>query len=364
MKNLLIILFSLISISLYSQLYIDNVNFVVSNATEITISDMDFKNNGTFTAGSYTVNFTGTSNQSIQGTSTTTFNNIKINNTSELNADVDFNVNGNLEFVSGNLDLQNSTVSLGTTGTIVNETETNRVKVGTPVSNTGIITIDRNIASGTYTYASLGNLGIELVSDKNLGNITIIRGHQIQVGMDSNKSIERYYEIDGMDSITPTNYIKMKYFDAELNGLTEADLIFFQDVSYAGGHWWTPCFTTIASNIAEFNIPSYDNWYYTHPITFEDRFTLASKNDPLPIELLSFDYSCENSTLNWTTSSETNNDYFTIEKSHDTKEWEIIDKIFGQGNSNIEHNYRSFIPENGLYYRLCQHDLNTNVVPR
>jgi hypothetical protein len=357
MKKLLIILFSLISLSLYSQLHIDDVYFAMSSG-QVTISDMDFINDGTFTCGTGTVNFTGISNQSIQGTSLTTFNNIKINNNNEIYADVDFDVKGNLEFISGDLDLQDSTVSLGTSGTIVNETETNRIKVGDPDNNTGTITIDRTLNNNSYNYTDLGNIGLEIQTNKNLENITIVRGHQIQTG-NGNVSIERYYEIPGIGEIDNSNNIKMKYFNAELNNLTEAELIIFQTVSQIS-EWWTPTISTVVSNIATFSDPEYSDWIYNNSVTFNGKFTLASKNDPLPIELLSFDYDCKKSTLNWTTSSETNNDYFTIKVGTDFNNSElIIDNkyiIQGSGTSNTLNEYSVNLYENNSYVQVFQTD--------
>jgi len=357
-KIILTIFLIIISLSLYSQLYISNLSYFVMdslNNSQVVLSDMNFKNLGTFSAGNGTVVFAGSTNDTILGNNIS-FNNLKINkNNSDVSVIVgtDFDVDGNLELSKGDLDLQNSIVSLGTTGIIVNETEANRIKVGDTDSDTGTITIDRTINNSTYTYSDLSNIGIYLETDKNLGNITIVRGHKIQTGM-GHESIERYYIIPGIGEIdSGTNYIEMLFFDVELNGLS--DLQFFQTVSY-GSEWWTPCFTTIASNVATFNNPEYDNWIYEHSVSFDDKFTLASKDYPLPVELLDFGYDCENSTLNWTTSSETNNDYFTIEKSYDLIEWEITNKIFGQGNTNIEHSYVSIMNDNNVYYRLCQHD--------
>jgi hypothetical protein len=84
---------------------------------------------------------------------------------------------------------------------------------------------------------------------------------------------------------------------------------------------------------------------------------------PLPIELLSFEAECENQniTLEWTTASEMNNDFFTIERSIDGINWQIISTITGAGNSSSIMNY-SFIDisnsfENS-YYRLKQTDFN------
>ena len=57
---------------------------------------------------------------------------------------------------------------------------------------------------------------------------------------------------------------------------------------------------------------------------------------PLPIELLWFNAECEGSniTLKWATASEINNDYFTLERSDDAKNWQIIANVNGAGNSS------------------------------
>ncbi len=81
----------------------------------------------------------------------------------------------------------------------------------------------------------------------------------------------------------------------------------------------------------------------------------------LPIELLSFDAIYEDATvaLSWLTSSELNNDYFTIERSIDGENYEVVVSIDGAGNSNQVLNYESedVRPYNGIsYYRLKQTD--------
>ena len=85
---------------------------------------------------------------------------------------------------------------------------------------------------------------------------------------------------------------------------------------------------------------------------------------PLPVELLSFNTtSTDNKTVlaQWSTASETNNDYFTIERSFNALDFDAIGRAKGAGNSNSILNY-SFIDEhplNGInYYRLKQTDYN------
>lgn len=84
----------------------------------------------------------------------------------------------------------------------------------------------------------------------------------------------------------------------------------------------------------------------------------------LPIILISFTgKSLTNTTnlLEWTTSTEINNDYFTLERSSDAQNFSAIGIVNGAGNSNISLNY-NFIDETPLqgvnYYRLKQTDFN------
>lgn len=84
---------------------------------------------------------------------------------------------------------------------------------------------------------------------------------------------------------------------------------------------------------------------------------------PLPIELKSFDAVCAGNgvELLWTTVSESNNEYFTIERSADMDSWEEVVRIAGAGNSNedLSYSYTDVRPLQGVsYYRLRQTDYN------
>jgi biopolymer transport protein ExbB len=97
-------------------------------------------------------------------------------------------------------------------------------------------------------------------------------------------------------------------------------------------------------------------------------FTLGSELEntciALPIELVSFTAYPENNNtviLDWTTESEINNDFFTIERSEDLKSWEVVDTLAGAGNSQVRKSY-SLIDRSPLkgwsYYRLKQTDFD------
>jgi hypothetical protein len=95
------------------------------------------------------------------------------------------------------------------------------------------------------------------------------------------------------------------------------------------------------------------------------RFTLGTVSDfqiNLPIELLSFEATPINNKyvqLNWQTSTEINNDYFTAERSTDGITWNELNKIDGAGNSSSILAYSTIDnnPSKGIsYYRLKQTD--------
>jgi hypothetical protein len=102
------------------------------------------------------------------------------------------------------------------------------------------------------------------------------------------------------------------------------------------------------------------------PVTLFSPFTLASRTaaNPLPIELVSFSCSTINKNTNglsWITASESNNDYFAIERSSDGLNFEVIGKQTGAGNSvtRLEYAFNDQNPYKGIsYYRLKQVDFS------
>jgi len=83
----------------------------------------------------------------------------------------------------------------------------------------------------------------------------------------------------------------------------------------------------------------------------------------LPVELTSFQPICHagNIELKWTTATEQDNDFFTIERSKDGLTWQQIAKVKGAGNSAqpISYSVKDDAPiPDVLYYRLKQTDFN------
>lgn len=127
------------------------------------------------------------------------------------------------------------------------------------------------------------------------------------------------------------------------------------DGTYASGATTHSGATDLGSDVYQWTGIDIDN---------NEHFTVGSINSsqtPLPIELLSFTATAldESVQLDWQTASETNNDFFTLERSTNAAHWEAFMTMDGAGNSNDLLSYRAHdrSPHTGLsYYRLKQTD--------
>ncbi|MHA4741948.1 zinc-dependent metalloprotease [Dyadobacter sp. MSC1_007] len=87
--------------------------------------------------------------------------------------------------------------------------------------------------------------------------------------------------------------------------------------------------------------------------------------DPLPVTLVDFTgRQSENSVvLNWSTSAESNNDYFAVEHSADARDFKAVGRVQGRGDTHASLSAYEFvhIPDNQSaihYYRLKQVDID------
>ena len=105
-------------------------------------------------------------------------------------------------------------------------------------------------------------------------------------------------------------------------------------------------------SIKRLNATGWSNWGF------------GGEGNPLPIELLTIQASCEKNqvSLNWITASEHNSESFLIEKSDNCMQWITSNEIPAAGFSN-EQRYYSITDqriEGLLYYRLTQRDFDGN----
>ena len=121
--------------------------------------------------------------------------------------------------------------------------------------------------------------------------------------------------------------------------------------------WESKGATAITGNTTSGSITS------SLPFTSYNIVTFGKNSNPLPISLSDFTAHCDGNNVNlkWTTASEINNNFFSVEHSKDGKTFEVVNTVKGAGNSNSIMNYY-FTDENAAsninYYRLKQTDFD------
>ncbi|MCB0844097.1 MAG: T9SS type A sorting domain-containing protein [Bacteroidetes bacterium] len=161
------------------------------------------------TSGAGTVNLNGTSQQTIGGTTQSRFGNLNLDNAAGLQLGQSIKVEGNLSMTNGNLDLNGQDIDLSSTGSIVGETDANRI-----FGATGKImaTRDLNAPAG----GNIAGLGVALTSSANLGSTVIERAHNVLI-MGTDSSIARNYNIQPTTNSGLAATLRIDYFNSELN---------------------------------------------------------------------------------------------------------------------------------------------------
>jgi hypothetical protein len=180
---------------------------------------------------------------------------------------------------------------------------------------------------------------------------------QETVGVSTNTN---YYFCAWLCSVNPSNPANLQF---SVNGATigtdftaSSDTSNHWDEFYAT--WDSKGYTSAIISIVNKNIIASGNDFGLDDISF-----VPCTENELPMELIYFNANaiCDEIKLNWITASETNNEFYTIERSVDGITFAPIGNVKGAGNSN-EILYYYFTDKNPLtglsYYRLKQTDLD------
>jgi Secretion system C-terminal sorting domain len=339
--------FTMLILSAQNSFFIQpGAEVTVTGNTVITLQNMNFINNGTFTAGNGTVNMTGNTVSTIDGTNAINLYNLITGNSAGINLDRNIGVSNQLEMVTGLLNVKNFTVDMGAGGTIITESEAARVT--DDAGNTGNATTTRNLSSPLVN-VNPGNLGVEFISAPALGNTTITRfGAAFVFNGNSTGLIRRYYNIQPANNTALNATVRFYYLDAELNGVNELTAVLWKSIN--NGASWTqiiPDTRNTALNFCEkTGVNDFSLW------------TIGNNNSVLPVILSSFNTTCKNNGANlvWATQFEQNSSVFEIEKSKDGNNWATIGSVNANG---VASDYNFTDKEAGLaYYRLKQIDID------
>lgn len=212
-----------------------------------------------------------------------------------------------------------------------------------PQASGGTNLVFRDCSPGTYTTTS------PIISSSGKQNIVIGFGVRRTGGFHIPIIFEffngsNWIEIsNSLSSVTPANNWNVAFFNLPSGADNNPSLQF------------RFTFTPTSNNTCFGNTPS--------TLKIDDFWVGA--NFKLPIQLASFDLSHLNGkpTITWSSLSEQNNHYYSLERSTDAKDFIQIKKCygFGQGTTDkkMEYNYIDQHPFPGLnYYRLRQVDLD------
>lgn len=272
-------------------------------------------------------------------------------------------------------------VTSGSTDGIILEGEFNRLQYNLSTATTAITVPYMSSALESFplivtpTASGVGTGNIRFSTTKavmrNTGwdNLSYLPSDVTNMGgtNNSNNTIDRFWIIDANGySTKPSVNLSFTYIDAEWatngsNTITESDLR-AQRFNNSINSWesfgiFPPTgvintTTNVVSNVSVSGANFYKSW------------TLTTQAIPLPVQLVSFESECfDNGSIlfNWTTSSEVNNDFFTIERSFDGDIWEEVSTIEGAGTSYQTNEYSYLVSLTSLsiaYYRLKQTDFD------
>ncbi|HXH19688.1 MAG TPA: T9SS type A sorting domain-containing protein, partial [Chitinophagales bacterium] len=177
-----------------------------------------------------------------------------------------------------------------------------------------------------------------------------------------------YIAPEGMWTISPDREPAGGWFDLRLwisgmSGLQDNLFAILKRPAGAAPREWTASFGEMSPFGGEGRELA-DGYALKKYCTSFSEYAIGGTGRGIPIELLNFNATLGNGvvSLQWSTASETNNAFFTVEKSNGADFMEVA-KISGSGNSSVEKNYTAVDdkPYTGIsYYRLKQTDFDGN----
>lgn len=169
--------------------------------------------------------------------------------------------------------------------------------------------------------------------------------------------VDRFWPITTNGYTTaPTAILNFNYQDSEWNSGTNTIVEAALQAQHFNGTVWSQPPNGIVNTVQNVVITASTS-------SFDFVWALVQGSTPLPVELLHFDARPEEAEVlcTWATATETNNDFFTVERSADGETFSDIGEVDGAGQSQatLAYAFSDDAPLNGLsYYRLRQTDFD------
>ena len=335
--------------------------------------------NGTvdLTTNSTTVAFTKGGNIDAEAASTLTFYNLEFTaNNQSTTLQGNLTVSNILTLGSQRVTLNGNTLSLTNNSLGALDNTSGRI-ISESTDNSGIVSWNVGSVTGSYVipfYSSSGT-SIPLTFQLTAGDAGTVSMSTYGTGADntpfpttpdavthldnlgtgadnSANCVDRFWQID-KDGPSGTATITFTYANAERPANGETDL---RAQRWATGSGWQ---TALAGQSSDASA----NTVTVSGVTEFSPWTLSLDAQPLPIELVNFDAYWEGDKVRlwWSTATEINNDYFTIERSSDGRSFAPLFTRKGAGHSAEKRDYEEIDsnPSAGVnYYRLKQTDFD------
>lgn len=352
----------------------------MNNITTLNVGG-NWTNDGTFTQSNNTVVFTGTGPtqpQVVGGSVSETFYNLTLNTASATNLvqlSKSTSVSQTLTLTQGGLDLNgqiinvtrnNTAAVVRTSGYIKSETTTEPYgelnwTTGTTAgafvfpfgkSSTEYVPFTFNITAAGSPAAGSVSIATYGTGNDNTPYPTGVT--HMNPGDNTPNVVDRfwYINLNNYTTTRPTATITFTATAGEVGTITNLQAQRWNST----GYWEAPASgqsnTAVSATVAGISV--FSPW------------TLSGNNSPLPVELINFKAftSDEFVFLTWSTATEINNDYFTIQRSMDGRHFQDVKNIDGAGTSTKVNHYsgEDNSPFAGTsYYRLKQTDFDGGV---
>jgi fibronectin-binding autotransporter adhesin len=349
-------------------------NLVFESGTFLDIvSDIDINANLTNNAEylnmmGQMVSFKGTESSILTGNTTTNFHDLQVNkpgNTLQLLSDA--TVSDNIFLTDGALELNGHTLTVTNSlaeaisrvnGYVLSENTSFNSKLSWVIGTSN----EQHI----FPFGSTSGIYIPLVFSLNSGDAGVVSVATYGTGFDN---LPLPPSVTGLNDIGGNNNAANavdRFFLIDLTGESDPDV----DVTFTATPGEIGIIETLTAQrwgtYWEFPLPDQTEGPNSVTVSGISQFSpwvITGNNTPLPVELISFTVAqiSDLAVLKWETASESDNDYFEIQKSMNGKEFSILGTVEGSGNSNKKVSY-SFTDKDlssGLtYYRLKQMDFD------
>ncbi len=341
----------------------------------------NFINSGTFQPRAGTVTFNGTSNQAVTSNSSSFYNLVVDNSATQVT------LNDNLS-VSNILTLTDGVITTTASYRVIISSTSASALTGYSSASFVNGNLRRSIASNTSTYVfpigngtTSGDYYQADIINNNLAGITYLdsRFKPLAGHDDAEMDVGDYWEHGSLtynsinmagvweiepDAVPSGGAYGVRLYITNMSGLVDNEFgILKRPVGSTSGADWSTGGGTLNPNDADGRTVAI-GYMKRIGLTSFSEFGAGQGNGSgggLPIELLSFSAEVEETIvkIEWTTATEINNDFFTVERSQNGIEFEELNVFEGAGNSSQTRQYQTFDrqPYEGVsYYRLKQTD--------